>query len=231
MRLRTQAGLLFCLASMLCAFLDAGAASVHHCSEVPVRVSYEREADARVVCDAAHRAITFMTGHGFQVLSHLRVTVVHHTRSKPHLLGWFDPRLMEINILSFEDCASAVAINPPFGIPMDRAMHGSFIVHEIAHAIAQQNFTISDPSLLAHEYIAYTVQLATMDPPLREKILARYPLAPFTDESEITTLYFFFSPSSFAVKAYRHSTEVVDAATFIFQLLHGEVRLQDPKVW
>lgn len=197
---------------------DAAARLVRHCPEAPVRVSYERETDAHTVCEAAHLAVAVMTEHGFLVAQPLAIDVVHNLPDKPHLLGTFNPKLEKIEILSYEDCAKRALTKPPFRVPMDLSMHRSFVVHEIAHTIAQQNFAISDPSVAAQEYIAYSVQLATMAPTLRETILARDQLDPFEDEFEITTVYLAFDPSSFAVKVYRHLTEVADAPSFYQQL-------------
>lgn len=39
-----------------------------------------------------------------------------------------------------------------FRLPIDDALYSSIATHEVAHAIADQNFTLATPSLVAHAY-------------------------------------------------------------------------------
>jgi hypothetical protein len=78
-----------------------------------------------------------------------------------------------------------------FGVPTTRSMYGSVVAHEVAHAIASCHFAVPEPSLHAHEFIAFTTMLATMDPVSRAEILSLHPGVVFEDESEINEVTFF----------------------------------------
>ncbi|MDH3638499.1 MAG: hypothetical protein OES09_08535 [Gammaproteobacteria bacterium] len=214
---------LLCAAVLGTRIAAADADTAFPCAGVPVRVYAPSAGEAAQACEAATRTIRFMRGHKFLTERPLRIRIVERLPSRPHSsdLGQFDARTSEIKVLSYKICQELAVDKPPFKIPMSPALHKSFIVHELAHAIAHDNFEITKPSLGAHEYIAYTVQLAVMETTLREQILDRYTVDAFTDESEITSLYLELSPASFAVKSYKHLMNLPDPTSFYRRLLSG----------
>ncbi len=193
------------------------------CGQEYIHVMYEDAADAAITCNAADVAISFMKAHGFETALPISIRVVREINGKRKILeyGHFDPVISEIKILSIESCKQAMTLNPPFGIPISSDLHRSFIIHEVAHAIAQHNFTMENPSVEAQEYIAYTVQLATMDRLTRKQIMDRYKIQGFEDESEITALYLAMDPASFGVKSYRHFLLQENGNDFFQRLLKG----------
>lgn len=200
------------------------------CPELSLRVVYEAPEDADIVCTAGKEATAFMERHGFAIGLPIAVRVVRDLPSKPHLpeLGQFDAKTMEVRVLAWEYCVKIVGDRPPFGVPFNIDLHRSVVVHEIAHAIAQHNFQVEKPSIEAQEYIAYTVQLATMAVPLRDRILHRYAVPGFLADSEITSLYLALDPASFGVKAYRHFLGTNGGAPFFRRLLTGDFQ---PPEW
>jgi hypothetical protein len=115
---------------------------------------------------------------------------------------------------------------------MDPDLYKSLVVHEIAHAYVDRTFRFDVPSVLVHEYIAYTVQLATMPEPLRERVLASIPLPAFQGASEITLTYYALDPNAFGVKCYLHYRDPRNGDAFLERLLSGQVRLgRRPGQW
>jgi len=143
------------------------------CHETPVRVSHSNGADADLVCAAATQAIDFMRRQGFRIAAMMPVRVLDEPliTFRDGELGRFDGGRLETSILSFEAARVVSRDDPPFGIAMNEHLYRSFVVHELAHAIAHPSFEVGRPSVEAQEYVAYSAQLATMHPPLRRAIL------------------------------------------------------------
>ena len=93
-------------------------------------------------------------------------------------------------------------------------LHRSVITHEVAHLYAQHNFNlqaVETPQKQkkmghgVHEYIASVVQLSTMEPNLRQRILESYvPEIIFDDEQQINWLLFACDPEKFCIMSFRH---------------------------
>ncbi len=127
----------------------------------------------------------------------------------------------EILILTYDEAVAASRKLPPaFDMSMSPALWESFISHETAHAVAEQNFAVGVARRTASEYIAAVVQLATLPNDLRKAILDHYPAQGFADASEISILSYDFDPAVFAVMAYRHYAALGDGGpAFIVRLL------------
>jgi hypothetical protein len=136
-----------------------------------------------------------------------------------------------VRLLSFAAYRRQVVEDPPFGERASEALYRSFGVHEIAHAIADENFSMSRVPWLSQEYIAAVAQLATMEPALRSRILARYHLEAFHTTASMSTLYYQLDPSAFAIKSYLHFMALDDQGAFLRGLLSGEIELGDDEDW
>ena len=176
------------------------------------------------VCSGAAATIAFFEAAGF----------VHHVddltiRPLPPgdvqegqpVIGCCDMLHKEILVLSYDDAVVASRKFPPaFGMPMSPALWQSFVSHEMAHAVAEQNFAVGARRQTVSEYIAMVVQLATLPPELRKVILDHYDAKGFEDADEISMILYDFDPAVFAVKAYRHYTALGDRGpAFIARLL------------
>ena len=203
------------------------------CTGVDVTVIYENDVDALTACTGATEAIVFMTEHGFNARIPITISVVDQIEKKhtAQVLGQYSSKTTDITMLSFSSCLEKSADNPPFGIAMNMDIHRSFVVHEIAHAIADHNFVIDNPSRVAQEYIAYTVQLATMLPSLRDDILSRNRTGGFESEEEITDLFYAFNPNNFAVKSYLHFLRPENGSKFFQRILTGSFQPTEDELY
>lgn len=216
---------------MLCVLLWASNAAAQdstlQCNDDNTTVSHHYNlTDALAVCAAVRDTNTFMRSHGFDVDIPITVTVVE-AAVEPHnarVIAKYDATTSAISISAFNHCCQMFRSDCIFGEKMSRELYRSFIAHEVAHAIAQNNFRIPHPSVAAHEYIAYLVQLATMEQALRNRILGRFNHEPFTGDQEISELFFALGPEIFAIKSYRHFAKSGNGDAFIQRLLNGHFR-------
>jgi hypothetical protein len=117
------------------------------------------------------------------------------------------------------------------GQSCDRALFRSVIAHEIAHAVSDRYFATELPSQRAQEYIAAVVTLATMDTFHLQRLLDDKPLPGFSEESEISLLFYLLSPGGFMVKAYRHFLLPENGAGFLAAVLAGEALRYDEQLY
>jgi len=194
------------------------------CPEANATVVFEDQSQALMACAAAKGAIGFWADWDLAGSTPLTIEVVEgltpvHGR---HLFGMYDAPTSTIKILSLTACQESVGANPIFGMAFDEELYRSFIVHEVAHAIADQIFAVDIPSIAAHEYIAYVAQLATMPVMLRDRILSWASVEGFVDEYEISEIYLGFSPEHFALKSYLHYLRPENGKAFVNRLLTGD---------
>lgn len=156
------------------------------------------------------------------------VTIGHHETDQKQIYGYFDPKTMSVHVSSI----TSVLVDDPekvrFRIGRQKGtedrksqrrlireeFHRSAITHEVAHLYAQHNFNLqaSKTSQAAtkmghgvHEYIASVVQLSTMEPTLRHRILRLYvPEIIFDDEQQISVILYACDPEKFCIMSFRH---------------------------
>ncbi len=214
-------------ASLLVAVGPAFAADLV-CEGVDARVRYDSAdlvIDARLACQAARAAADFLGDHGFDVRPSIEIAIDNEACKHQHdrVLGIFSGREEEVIVMSQDACRRALANGTLFGLPFDAELYRSLVAHEVAHAIAAANFAVNHPSRLAHEYIAYVVQLATMAPRHRDRILARAKVHAYTSFSEMSETYHSLSPADFAVKVYGHFLAATDRIAVLRAVLAGRL--------
>ena len=176
------------------------------------------------VCSASAAAIAFLRAAGLAYRVDdltIRPLPPGDAQEGQPVIGCCNMLRNEILVLTYDDAVVASRKYPPaFGMPMSPALWQSFVSHETAHAVAEQNFAVGVRRQTASEYIAMVVQLATLPPDLRKVILDHYDAKGFDDASEISMILYDFDPAVFAVKAYRHYTALGDRGpAFIARLL------------
>lgn len=179
---------------------------------------------AELVCDTVTDTVYYMERYGFRATRpETRVHIVD-TLVQTHFvssLGSYDAKHDRIEILSYEAALKVLPHRPAFGIKMSPELYRSFVAHEIAHAIANVNFA-RPPVVSAHEYIAYTVQLATMPESLRAAIIRNVDTEGFDHPKEVDEMLLAVDPNLFAVKSYLHFARPQNGALAFEQLLTGQ---------
>jgi hypothetical protein len=187
--------------------------------------------ERQLIRDGATVARAFFRSHGVDVQETIRVDARKPDDSDrlPHI-GAYSLQNKTIAILTLEQALRQNRDHTLFGLPLDEGLYRSVVVHEMAHAIAEQNFAIADPSLVAQEYLAYVAQLATLESGLREKILRGFELSPYEGIDEMSSVYYQMAPACFGVKAYLHFATLQDPGVFIRGLLSGSIAPANPEM-
>lgn len=216
-------------ALILVALASPAAAAERRCAGTNATIYADSVYDTYLACAGAADAMAFLSQQGLIVDTVMRIdvldTVFLHQNKTPsfRILGQFEAEQERISITSTKGQREMAAEKPIFGVPYEEALFRSVVAHEVAHAIADDNFHVLKPSRLAHEYLAYIVQLATMSPRLRQKILDHHPVPGFESELEINPMVYGLNPDVFAVKAYRHFASPGVGVTFVQSLLNYDL--------
>jgi hypothetical protein len=196
------------------------------CTVVEIIVVEAQPDEAEMVCELADDALRFMQVRGMHVPPRLTTVHVVDRLSRAQFastIGTFDAANNRIEVLTYEAAHRLMPEHPAFGVPMNFDLYRSFVAHELAHAIAHPNF-VRRPVASAHEYIAYTVQLASMPPALRETVLRNVPTQAFGHPREIDEVMLAIDPNRFAVKSYLHFMRFGEDAGSFDQFLTGRFR-------
>lgn len=193
------------------------------CAHSNISVEGEHPGKQNVVCDAADEALAYLKGIGLDFSGRLGVVLSQEMPPGAYAsaIGQYDPMNGEIRLLDYDTLVSTSRKELlTFGVPMNPAVWRSYVVHELAHAAAHQNFRTGVPVGAASEYIASVAQLATMRSDMREIIIRNYSeLSGFEKTGEITYGYYLLDPNRFSVNAYLHYCKPGNGLNFIMFLL------------
>ncbi len=214
---------------LLAGSLIGSAAKAYHqpCSNSMVVVTLSQPEDCKIACAGVIDALSFLETNGFRLPGPIHIDPMERITEgvSADALGYFDSQTVRVYVRNFSASQEVVQGLGIFGLPMNRDLYRSVVVHEVAHLIAGHNFAMESPSRVAQEYIAYVTQLATMPPGLRNLILTNFPGEGFQTSMQINSIIYMFSPEKFAVEAYRHYVRAENGAAFFRRLLTGEIQL------
>lgn len=195
------------------------------CPAIRINPGQFEPTERRLICDAAARAREFFRAFGIDIRRSIRIEASHgsDTAGLPHI-GSYSLTDKTVRLAGPNQAASEAAGDTLFGLPLTEALYRSVVVHELAHAIANQHFVDARPSLVAQEYVAYVAQLSTMEPATRDPILQADSLPPYESIDEMSSTYYAMDPSGFGIKVYRHFLSLDDPGAFLRGLLSGTIR-------
>jgi hypothetical protein len=177
--------------------------------------------DAEMVCEGASDAVRFLEGVGLDVGIEVVIHIVEQLpeAAGPNAAGCYVHAEGCVYAMS---CAIFTRQSAAHGGPVSQIPYRSLITHEVAHAIADHNFTVSRPTIQAHEYIAAVTTFAAMPPLLRTRILGSLPGDGFDAEEQISATLFLLAPHWFGAQAYRHYNLPGNGPAFLRKVLTGD---------
>lgn len=158
--------------------------------------------DAETVCEGVERALRFLARAG---LASPPATTVELVQQLPpelgdRALGCYFRNAGKIQLLTYRQFEAG---GEWFQTQRDRELYRALAAHEMAHAVVGCHSEPRQLPVPAHEYVAYVVMFATMEPGLRGRLLARFPGQGFSTTLQINTINHLANPSQFGVDAWR----------------------------
>lgn len=198
------------------------------CESGDIRIQGLTGAEHTFACDATARTVAFMKTAGFSHIPPIAIEIVTALPpGLPQSLGCYDSASSAVYLLTPEACEARWGAEDYFRIPNSDGIYWSFLVHEVAHAVASVNFSTKAPTSTALEYIAGVAQLSLMEADLRSQVLSQFPGKGYADAGEINILSYQLDPANFLVQSYRHYRKPEHGPAFVEKLLTGAVILPD----
>jgi len=195
------------------------------CDDLDILVISHDPHDTMIVCEGARDAVVFLESHGLdvsgEIVIELRTELLEVvSRSAAGCYIESERRVLILVYSAFKKFKTW------FGIPIDRSLFRSVVSHEVAHLVADFNFTISKPLIQAKEYIAYITQFSTMEPKLRERVLSNFPYKAFENDWQMSTTIYMLDCMSFGARAYLHFIRLTDGNEYLHAILNGEALIE-----
>ena len=210
---------------LLSAIASAAGGTSASCFTILLDTGLGSAEERTLVCEGAAKGRAFFSSLGIELKRRIRLRLhAAELEGRRSHLGSYDAELDQIDLLTLERAKALTAGDALFGLQMDESLYESLVVHEVAHAIAGQQFGFRPVPLVSQEYIAYVAQFSTMDPATRSRILRVYAAPAFEGLEEMSSTYYALDPSRFGVKAWLHHQSLSDPDGFIRDLLSGAAR-------
>ena len=211
---------------------DAGSAAaelsnlahVEQCPDGPVEVTAASREERSFACSAVNDAVQLLRRCEIPLRRTLHLQImneVRHPFSREPIFGFFDTRHERVLVTREAAIASLAAGTPYVELP-ERDLYRSLIVHEVVHGIMHQNLNQPAASHAVYEYPAYALQVASLPPDVRDKLLKAIPNRATPGRLIFTDAILFFDPYFFAVNAYEHFNSAADGCAHLHILLNGE---------
>lgn len=197
--------------------------SEHDCAAaVLVRIRAVATDDAQAACDGAQRALAFLHEVGLELPRDTLIQVVEQLPADVDgkAVGCYLPATRRIMLLTYR---AFEATGTWFQVPVAPELYRAAASHEVAHAMIACNSESGRLPLAAHEYVAYVTMFATMEPRLRQQILAHYPGRGLTNSLQIHLFMYLVDPLKFAADAWRHYLRQPDPAAWLRDIVAGRV--------
>lgn len=216
--------LVLSIASPLAAEEPGVAPAPFACAVPLISVTAASPEQARSACDAAEAADSRFAALGLANGTPIRIEVTEALKVGPgQCVALFDVDASVVEVLP----AHCLVGNPgrlaPFPQLPGEVLFDSLVVHELAHAYAHWTAGEVRLSRVAHEYIAYAVQLDALPAPARLSILEAAGIAAPVEIGSFDEALLNFRPQTFAAMAWLHFTENGGDAAAIRPILAGDV--------
>lgn len=194
--------------------------ATHACANSLISIRADEPVDHHDICNSAEDALDFFNQLDMGLSHPLVIEIVPNLPDwmSETAVGCYQEEEQKVFVLTFSAFEKREVW---FGVPVNRSMYRSLVIHEVAHAVASCNFAIPDPTIHAEEYVAYVAMFAIMNPDFRARILAANPGVGFDSELEINEITYSFNPMRFGVQAYRHYLRREHGDAFLLKALSG----------
>lgn len=205
--------------------LDAATMAEHRCAadaQVRVRAAGATAADVDAVCDGARSAIAFLQKAGLQPPEATTIELVEHLPADldGKAMGCYIAASRRVMLLSYR---AFMETRTWFRVPVGVSLYRSAAAHEVAHAMVGCNAANGRLPLAAHEYVAYVAMFATMEPGLRQRILAQHPGRGLANTLQINLFVYLVGPLKSATESWRHYLRQTEPAAWLRDIVAGQV--------
>ena len=194
------------------------------CIEAPIEVTAPSSEDRDLTCAAAADALGLLGRCGIAPRWTLRLEIMPQVRHPlgRTVLGLLDTKRQRILVTQAASIAPLIE-ETPYSVLPPHAFYRSLIVHEVVHAVMDQNLKRPASTHAAYEYPAYALQIESLGPKDRDIFLTSFDQADLVSDALFNDVVLFFDPYLFAARAYHHFKASADGCAHLNGLLQGDV--------
>lgn len=200
------------------------AAGVQDCQSTPITVSAKDLHDARRACDIALATDTRLRALGLEITEPVVIEVTEDLDvGQGVCVGLYSTREKKLQVLPMECLEDQPGRSGAFPAMSADVLFESVIIHELTHAYVDQHSSGHFLPRIAHEYLAYAVQLDALPENERMRILDKAGVAvPFAFDT-INEALLNFAPLNFAAKAWVHFDAEGGDAALVERIIRGDL--------
>ncbi len=201
--------------AVLAGLLQAAPAAAA-CPPADLRIVAATPAETRLLCRAWADARAAVAPLGVAPAAPVRVELARSRGGGDMLATAFGSYDTRRGVVRLRPLAAYLAgADGGFAQPPSAALWTSYAVHEFAHALIDPYLARARSRLVTHEFVAYAIQLATLEPALRARILVHYDATVFRNEQGVNAVTYSFAPHRFAVRAFLTVQAAAEPAAYL----------------
>lgn len=194
------------------------------CAGTQAVVIAQDQDHAALVCEAATRAKTLFADCAVPALTG-QVTIRVVGEMPAGCLGLFYCDTQLIEVLSPDVMQDARSPQSIFSDVATNAYFQSIVVHELAHAATYGMPCPFDGCSVGPEYIAYLMQMKSLDPAARAQLTASIDIAAPVSFDGFHPLILMMAPDAFSQRVWAHHHQQDDPCGFVDALIRGDIFL------
>jgi hypothetical protein len=212
------------IASGLAGIATALAADTRTCTGSDVTVTYEQDADAALVCDAAHTAVQLFESCNIPPLNRT-IRIALNDNLRPGCAGLYHCGEDFIEVAPPAVIQSRREGQDAFGALDRDAYFQSVVVHELAHAASDGMPCGVGDCVVGAEYIAYAVQVMSLDAQARMAFAQTAPMGKPVPIDTLNPFLLLIAPGQFAQTVWAHFSQQDDGCGVLGRIIEGKMVL------
>ncbi|MBS0123860.1 DUF6639 family protein [Thetidibacter halocola] len=215
--------------ALACQAASAAAQSVSEgsCGIGNMMVAAPSASDLSDACVAVHAALPVLTSLGLELRQPVRIEVTQTLDLAPGIcVAFYSSSERKVQLLPTDCLAEQPGRAKAFPEMTADLLFQSLIVHELTHALVEQGLAGRFLPRVAHEYLAYAIQLLALPETERSRILAKADISGPIDLAEVSEAILGLSPLRFAALSWLHFADNGGDAALVRRIVEGEVHFQ-----
>lgn len=186
--------------------------------------------DLARTCKAADKGIHLLEGCGLAQRQPVEIEIVSKidVAGAEDCVGRYECGTNRIKIVGPASLRNVLSDKNPFYVLSSNEYFESIVVHEVSHAIFDQN--TEGRGLAEFEYVAYAMQFLSLSGTSRKRVISQIPENEVVDLAELNDFLAASAPIRFGAKAWVHFSKSDNGCAFVTSLVSGRLRLTLPSL-
>lgn len=200
-----------------------------HCKDVDATVQAPAEESVDMICNGTQAAVSIFRGCGIDQRGRIEIKV-RDDASEParENYGCYDHSTGQIHLMSLSGCRKHLAEDKSRSEIDAEDYYKSVIIHEVAHKILLSQVGSDRISRVAHEYLAYSLQIEALSAKSRKLLIDKFAGPGSMLPGSPNAMLLFMNPTVFGVVSYLHFKALADRCGTIQKVLDGSIDFPEP---